>query len=149
MRLTWKEVIPLFAEGSGPEQRLLLALDAALRDLRDAKPLESYESLDALEAAVGSLAAANDATAGVKNWTPVTVSKVLHRRRPSIVPINDSRVRKFYGVKKTESVQLRAALWKDIRENQDWLQPLADNTKTPDGRQLSLLRLADILIWSD
>lgn len=148
LRLTWKEVIPLFAEGSGSEQRLRLALDAALRDLKEAKPLESYESLDALEAAVGSLAAANDATTDVKNWTPVTVSKVLHRRRPSIVPINDSRVRKFYGVKKTESVQLRAALWKDIRENQDWLQPLADNTKTPDGRQLSLLRLADILIWS-
>ena len=144
-----EEVVPLFAEGSGPEQQLRAALDKALRDLLDAKPLESYESVDALEEAVVCLAEANDATKGVRNWTPVTVSKVLHRRRPLIVPINDSRVRKFYGVKKTESAKLRAALWNDIRENQDWLQPLSESTRTPDGRQLTLLRLADILIWSD
>jgi hypothetical protein len=148
LKLGWKEVIPLFASGDGPEQRLRLALDRALKDLRDAKPLESYESVDALEAAVASLTKANAATVKVRNWTPVTVSKVLHRRLPQIVPINDSRVRKFYDVKMKESGKLRASLWRDIRENEDWMRPLASTTTTPDGRPLSLLRLADVLIWS-
>jgi hypothetical protein len=148
LKLGWKEVIPLFAEGDGPAQRLRIALDEALKDLHDAKPLESYESVGELEKAVASLTAANAATAEVRNWTPVTVSKVLHRRRPQIVPINDSRVRKFYDIKMKESSKLRAMLWKDIRENEDWVRPLASTITTPDGRPLSLLRLADILIWS-
>lgn len=146
LRLTWREVIPLFAEGDGSAQRLRQALDAALIDLRDSQPFESHETPQALEEAVASLAAANLATVAVPGWTAVTVSKVLHRRRPQIVPLIDSRVRTFYGVQKPQKV--REALWTDIRENANWMTGLADSQKTPDGRALTLLRLADILIWT-
>ncbi|SKB54597.1 hypothetical protein SAMN05660473_01281 [Arthrobacter sp. 49Tsu3.1M3] len=149
LKLGWRDAIPMFADGDGPEQRLRVALDAALEELRDAKAFESYESVEALEQAVVSLSAANAATEGVNNWTPVTVSKVLHRRRPQIVPLNDSIVRKFYDVTMEQSATLRASLWHDVRDNEDWLGPLASTTTTSDGRQLSLLRLADILIWMD
>jgi hypothetical protein len=65
------------------------------------------------------------------------------------VPLNDSIVRKFYDVTMEQSATLRASLWHDVRDNEDWLGPLASTTTTSDGRQLSLLRLADILIWMD
>lgn len=146
LRLGWQDVIPLFAEGDGPAQQLRTALDEALFVLRDQKPFESYESVEALEHAVRSLAVANEASGEVKGWTAVTVSKVLHRRRPHIVPLIDSRVRRFYGV--TNAAKIRAALWHDLRENSAWLVPLAESRTTPDGRPLTLLRLADILIWT-
>ncbi|WP_356833884.1 DUF6308 family protein [Arthrobacter sp. APC 3897] len=48
-----------------------------------------------LECAVQSLAAASMAAIQVKWWTAVSVSKVLHRRRPHIVPLIDSRIKNF------------------------------------------------------
>ena len=149
LRLGWQEVVPLFAEGHGPAQELRQKLDIALTELSETKPFEDIDSIEELERSVASLSAANAATKDVPQWTPTTVSKVLHRRRPHIVPLNDSYVRKFYGVKSTESRLLREALWKDLRENRGWMSDLASTVHTTDGRTPSLLRLADILIWMD
>lgn len=146
LQLSARDVIPLFMDDDGPAQRLLQALNAALAELGNAAAFETYDELPELECAVQSLAAANTAAIPVKWWTAVTVSKVLHRRRPHIVPLVDSRIKEFYGAKRPESV--RRALWEDIRENADWLGELAATKKTPDGHRLSLLRLADILIWT-
>ncbi|MGJ9403560.1 DUF6308 family protein [Arthrobacter sp. KK5.5] len=145
LQLSARDVIPLFTDDSGPAQRLRASLDQALAELRDVRPFESYEDLSSLEEAVEGLAAANTAAIPVKWWTAVTVSKVLHRRRPHIVPLIDSRVHQFYGTKRPEA--LRKALWEDIRDNTSWMTDLASTKTTPDGRPLSLLRLADILIW--
>lgn len=146
LQLSARDVIPLFMDDGGPAQRLLQALNAALTELGNADAFETYDELSELECAVESLAAANAAAIPVKWWTAVTVSKVLHRRRPHIVPLIDSRIKEFYGAKRPESV--RQALWEDIRENADWLGELAATKRTPDGHRLSLLRLADILIWT-
>lgn len=148
LRLSWPEVIPLFAVGDGPPQQLLEALNAALVQMRKASPYESYASEADLAAAMEPVAAANRATKTVRGWTPVTVSKVLHRHAPHAVPIVDSRVRAFYGVRAGQEAELRQRLWRDVRANVEWLAPLAEATSTPDGRTLSVLRLADILIWS-
>lgn len=149
LKLGWQEVVPLFAEGIGPAQELRQKLDTALTELAETPSFEDFDSIEDMEASVASLAEANAATAGVLNWTPTTVSKVLHRRRPHIVPLNDSYVRRFYSVKDTESRLLREALWRDLRENKDWMSEVASQVRTSDGRTLSLLRLADILIWMD
>lgn len=146
LRLTWTHVTPLFAEGTTPATRLRETLDVALADLRDAQAFEDHEDLSTLEQTLAPLAAANSATETVKDWTAVTVSKVMHRRRPHIVPLIDSRVREFYGVRGAKDV--RAALWEDLNGNREWLAPLAATQRTPDGRALTLLRLADILIWT-
>ena len=146
LQLSAREVIPLFMDGDDSAQRLLQALNAALTELGNADAFETYDELPELECAIKSLAAANTAAIPVKWWTAVTVSKVLHRRRPHIVPLIDSRIKEFYGAKRPDSV--RQALWEDIRENVDWLGELAATKRTPDGHRLSLLRLADILIWT-
>lgn len=146
LRLGWQHVVPLFADRDGPGRDLRIALDTALVELKNAGPFESYETHDALECAVASLASANEATAQIPGWTGVTVSKVLHRRRPHIVPIVDSRIRAFYGTRTMPT--LRAALWEDIRENAEALTDLAQQFPRTDGTALSLLRIADILIWT-
>lgn len=146
LRLGWREVVPLFAEGQGEPQDLLRALNTALATLRTAPAFEDHDTLEALEETVAPLAAANDAALPVPKWTHVTVSKVLHRRLPHIVPIIDSRVRAFYGARGPKSV--RAALWEDLQEHQGWVADLAQGHQTPDERPLSVLRCADVLIWS-
>lgn len=148
--LEWGDVIPMFAVGDGKPQSLRVALDRALVDLAGVPSFEDHESVEHLERSVVSLAAANQATEGVPNWTPVTVSKVLHRHRPHIVPVCDSRVRDFYGIskgKKSWPSELRAALFADARENKGWLTDLAAGFSTPDRRPLTVLRAMDIMIW--
>jgi Family of unknown function (DUF6308) len=90
-------------------------------------------------------------TAGIK---AVTVSKILHRKLPKLVPIIGRHVYRFhtgmqlppapYG----ESVaRFWAALHQDLRANLAWLDPLAGGFVTPDGRPLSVLRAAEIVVW--
>lgn len=145
LKLSALEVIPLFMDGNGPAQQLRKAIDNALIDLRDADSFETYDDLSRLEHAVESLKAANLAAKQIKWWIEITVSKVLHRRRPHIVPL-DSRVYNLYGA--DYPIEVRAALWEDIRVNAEWLTDLAATKPAPDGRPLSLRRLADILIWT-
>lgn len=148
LRLSWKEVTPLFAGGTGPAQDLLARLNDALVELRDAPAFEEHDDVSALEDTLTPLATANRATEKVKKWTAVTVSKVLHRHLPHIVPIIDSRVREFYGLPRTNVAGVRAALFEDIRNNEDWLSDLAAAYHRPDGRPMSLVRAADIIIWT-
>ena len=42
----------------------------------------------------------------MEGWTPVTVSKVLHRFAPHAVPIVDSRVLAFYDVDRGQGAEL-------------------------------------------
>lgn len=148
LRLGWREVIPLFAAGDGPAQRLRAALDDAVAAMRSAPNFEDHEDEASLTDAYGELAAANEATRGVEGWTPVTVSKVLHRFAPHAVPIVDSRVLAFYDVDRGQGAELRARMWRDVRANLDWLAPLAAAHTTPDGRPVTVLRVADIIIWT-
>lgn len=147
LRLSAADVIPLFAEGDQSPLKLLEAMNAALVALRDERPFEAQASTADLDQALAALVKANEAAKSVPGWTSVTVSKVLHRHAPQIVPIIDSRVRSFYGVKNNQDRKLYHQLWSDIRENEGWLAELGRDHRTADGRELSLLRVADILIW--
>lgn len=148
LRLTAGDVTPLFAQGNGPAQQLLAAMNAAKNQLTDVGAYETYETWAGLEEVLRPLREANIATEKVKGWTAVTVSKVLHRHLPHIVPIVDSRVRTFYGLPKRDVAGLRARLHADLRANRGWLTDLAGRFPTPDGQPLSLLRTADIIIWT-
>lgn len=160
LRLGWRDVIPLFADraddpGRAKEQGhpnapqdLLARMNEALAAFRSAPAFEGLASEAELESALAPLAAANEATRGVRGWTAVTVSKVLHRHVPHIVPIVDSRVREFYGVRSYQGAELRLRLWRDVGANLHWLRPLAEEYRTPDGRDLTVLRLVDIIIWT-
>jgi hypothetical protein len=148
LRLGWRDVIPLFAEADTPETALRRALDAALKEARS---LPALEDCDDIQVKMPALAAANDATElafkerKLKPWTPVTVSKVLHRLARN-VPLVDSKVRKFYRLRWASDI--RRELRDDIRQNRVWLETIAPRYPIH-GAPMPLTRAADILIWMD
>lgn len=148
LTLKWHHVVPLYAAGEAPPQRLRTALDKALVAMRNAPAFEEIDSEEQLREVFEPLAEANRATQQVTGWTPVTVSKVLHRFAPHAVPIVDSRVRAFYGVRAGQEAELRTRQWRDIRQNLSWLEELAERYPRSDGGVTSVLRIADILIWT-
>jgi hypothetical protein len=84
----------------------------------------------------------------------VAVTKILHRKRPNLVPILDSKVFEFYMEKRMPVGPYGAAprrLWPRLqserKQNRAWLDEYASGRTTPDGRPLSLLRAADIVVW--
>lgn len=122
-------------------------MNEALNGFRDVQPYETFASTGELDQALSALKRANKAAGRVAGWTSVTVSKVLHRHAPRVVPIIDSRVRSFYGVDKKHDGMLYHRIWDDVVKNKDWLAGLGQEYRTSDGRELSVLRVADILIW--
>jgi hypothetical protein len=89
-----------------------------------------------------------DAVQPCKQLTSVVVTKILHRKRPELVPINDTLVRAFYGAKNSY-----ASLFKAIRadvtneETQALLDKCREGRRTTDGRDMSRLRALDIIVW--
>jgi hypothetical protein len=78
----------------------------------------------------------------------VAVTKILHRKRPDLVPINDSRVQKFYGVKNSYPPVFNA-IHNDLQDPEtfEMLVDLAAPHKGLDDRPMSILRALDIVIW--
>ena len=72
------------------------------------------------------------------------LSKMLHRKRPNLVPIHDSRLRAFYSV---DEKSLWGACHADWTANKGLIEEWRGDRRTADGRSLSLLRTADIVIW--
>lgn len=149
LRLGWRDVVPLFAEGDSAPCRLRLALDAALAEARDLPPLEDC---DDIQVAMPALRAANELAYQTafpgrsrRMWTAVTVSKVLHRLSRN-VPLVDSSVKKFYGSQWAGPV--RRAMRDDLDRNRGWLAELAARHQIR-GNPMPLTRAADILIWMD
>ena len=85
------------------------------------------------------------------------VSKVLHRKRPDLVPLYDSRIWTAYTAAGSiprvshrtwvEFMELFCAKMRDdIRENRDEFLTL-QKTAAEQGADLTLLRILDILVW--
>jgi hypothetical protein len=146
MRLGWRDVIPLFADGNTPPAHLRGALDAALAEARALPPLENCSDSDV---EMPALAAANDLSRIAfpdrphGPWGVVAVSKVLHRLARN-VPLADQRVRSFYAVR--FAGDLRRAMRDDLAANRPWLEDLAPRYPVR-GQPMPLTRIADILIW--
>lgn len=89
-----------------------------------------------------------DAVQDCKGLTSVAVTKILHRKRPWLTPLNDSRVRHFYDVRHDYSA-LFAAIRDDLERQptREMLAELASGQTTPAGRPLTDLRALDIVIW--
>ena len=75
------------------------------------------------------------------------VSKMLHRKLPNLVPIYDSKLRDFYGLGSRDTAAYWNALHEDWSANSTRIGKWANGRQTSDGRPLSLLRAADIVIW--
>jgi len=87
---------------------------------------------------------ASDNTKGIK---ASKVSKMLHRKQPTFIPIIDSNLVSFYGLTMREPGRYWPALQTDFRANQEFLNELGKGVITSEGKQISSLRVADIVIW--
>lgn len=132
---------------TGPHRRLREALDAVVTDPEAADARFEDQDLDA-EAGPwalvkAALVASNDAT----GFRAAKVTKILHRKRPHLVPIFDSKVAWFYGVPARRPWELWPKLQAELRNHSEWLLRLGDPYRTPDRRRLSELRVLDIVVW--
>lgn len=148
LRLGWSAVTPLFADEETPATQLRNRLNAALTE---ARRLPSLENCDDVQVEMPALAKANEATdamrvdGGKRDWTIVTVSKVLHRLTPT-VPLIDSHVKRFYAAR--WAGQIRLSMRDDLVRNHGWLRVLAEQHPVRD-QLMPLTRVADIAIWMD
>lgn len=134
-----------------PEAHLLDAMRGLLVD--PACATARFLDCDIDGPVLGRLAAVIAAAQTVHGIKAVKVSKILHRKRPELVPMIDSALATFFTDSpvtgaRTEAVQgFWQTLQVDLRENIDWLTELSVDFTTPDQRTLSLLRTADIIVW--
>lgn len=86
-----------------------------------------------------------DAVQECEGLTSVAVTKILHRKRPRLVPINDSYVREFYGIRRGY-VPLFKKLWDDLRTSTVRARIQHLISQHTDLR-LTELRVLDIVVW--
>ncbi|MFF4147332.1 DUF6308 family protein [Streptomyces sp. NPDC001698] len=158
VRMGYKQVIPLFRP-DGPGAEVLQAMEAVLAS----NACTTADFLDVtLDPSTGpwslvdrALVATGEASGtGLPDFKAVAVTKILHRKRPNLVPIFDSSIYQFYvgekpvaGAYKDTPRRLWPLLQADLRRQRDWIEDLIVPIRTPDERPLSLLRAADIIIW--
>lgn len=94
----------------------------------------------------GLVLKAIDAVQPCRGLRSVAVTKILHRKRPQLVPINDSRVRAFFGITDGSYSTVFRCIHEDVTTHGD----LLDTWRQPymiDKRPMSRLRALDIVIW--
>lgn len=131
----------------GPYSRLRAALQAVLDDPEGRTSRFEEQDLDADVgpwSRVKDALAASDATSQIK---ASKVTKILHRKRPNLVPIFDSRVSAYYGVSTRTPWLFWPVFQADVLAHRPWLDDLVAGRATPDGRPLSVLRAVDIVVW--
>lgn len=86
------------------------------------------------------------------------VSKMLHRKQPTFIPIIDSRLANFYGLNsqrfygsekrgRKELESYHSLFQTDFRTNRNFLNDMSNDVLTSEGNPVSSLRVADIIIW--
>ena len=90
-----------------------------------------------------------DAVWDCEDLTTVAVTKILHRKRSDLVPINDSLLREFYRLPTRDYDKLFVAIRRDLGNDQtkSLLASLTSDRRTPSGRPMTDLRALDIVVW--
>ncbi|MGY1659638.1 DUF6308 family protein [Geodermatophilus sp. SYSU D00705] len=157
---SWKTVVPLFQpEGPGAELRKAMqaVLDAPASSTTDFLAVDLDNPPAAWAAVDVAVEACRTRAADVSGFKESSLTKTLHRKRPTLVPIFDSEVYAFYFGHKPrfsrgrDYTQAARALWRrqqaDLGTHWEWIAGLGRGVRTPDGRPISVLRTADIVIW--
>ena len=140
-------VIKLFSERDDEYSRLRRSMQRLLDETLDVEL--AFEHIDLNDPTgpwdlVQSVLRHTDETWGISTSI---ATKILHRKRPLLIPIFDSKVAAFYGTTRQTPWHLWPHLQTDLRSTAVLLRELSDQTVTPDGRPVSPLRVADIVIW--
>lgn len=94
-----------------------------------------------------SFKAAIDLSKRTTGLTTVAVTKILHRKRPSLVPLVDRRIRAFFGRRKNEDDNLFQDIQNFVKTHVDQLDEWRKHYSLPNGQPMSRLRVLDIAIW--
>ena len=140
-------VIEMFGGISEPHLKLRSAIDRLLNETSETTP--DFGSLDLNDSGgkwqlVREILLCSDE---VKGLAASKVTKMLHRKRPTMVPIFDSKVAAFYDTKPNHPGRLWPLLQSDLNASIDLIASLATGVRTPDDRPISHLRVLDIVIW--
>ena len=153
-RLGSREVNQMFSSDEENDySKLRVAIEKCLHELACIKD-PSGELLDFANADllgtrgpwsfVNACYIASDSTPNVK---VTKVSKMLHRKQPTFIPIIDSKLVGFYGLSRSQPSKYWTALQSDYRANRAFLNQLGNGVITLEGKSISSLRVADIVIW--
>ncbi|MGA8047950.1 MAG: DUF6308 family protein [Dermatophilaceae bacterium] len=131
----------------GPHRELRDTMERLLLNEEAAKA--RFEELDLTAetgpwALVRAVLIASDRTPGIK---ASKVTKILHRKRPALVPIFDQRVAHFYGCTPRRPSEFWPILHADLNEHGTWLSSIVRDLRTPDHRVVTTLRALDIIVW--
>lgn len=153
-RLGPEEVNLMFSgHTEDPYNKLRVAIEKCLQELMSIAT-QSGEVLDFANADLSGesgpwsfVKACYIASDSTRNIKASKVSKMLHRKQPTFIPIIDSKLVSFYGLSMKKPRKYWAALQTDFRANRDFLNNLCEGVTTSEGKQISSLRVADIVIW--
>ncbi|SIJ87111.1 Uncharacterised protein [Mycobacteroides abscessus subsp. abscessus] len=84
---------------------------------------------------------------GQRRWGigPTTTSKIMARKRPALIPIEDSVVNRVIGLGRRDSWRL---WWEAFNVEGDYLEARATALRSELGRpKLSTLRVFDVMLW--
>lgn len=84
---------------------------------------------------------------GQRRWGlgPTTTSKIMARKRPALIPIEDSVVNRVIGLGRRDSWRL---WWEAFNAEGDYLEARAAALRSEIGRpELSTLRVFDVMLW--
>lgn len=150
VRLTYSDILPMFAT-TGPHRDLRIAMEAVLTDPGCRAADFLTVDLDDASGPWARVRNAFEASYSVHNVKVVKVSKILHRKRPRLVPIYDRELYRYYVGAPTTKWRAHQNLWPrlqaDLRVHQDWLRDAAARHQPDCAAELTMLRAADIIIW--
>jgi hypothetical protein len=136
-----------------PYNKLRVAIQHCLRELASNAARDGHD-LDFADAEISGnegpwtfVRACYVASENTKNIAASKVSKMLHRKQPNFIPIIDSKLVRFYGLSPKEPRKYWTALQADFRANRNFLDNLSKGVFTSEEKQISSLRVADIIIW--
>ena len=84
---------------------------------------------------------------GDRRWGlgPTTTSKIIARKRPHLIPIEDSVVNRVIELGRGDSWRL---WWEAFQAEGDYLEERATKLRAEIGRpELSTLRVFDVMLW--
>lgn len=82
-----------------------------------------------------------------KGLSAVAITKILHRKRPELVPLVDRRIRAFFGRRKHEDDQLFQDIQQFVVAHGNQLDLWRKPYSLSNGQPMSRLRVLDIAIW--
>jgi uncharacterized protein DUF6308 len=131
----------------GPHRVLRDAMAKVLSDEESATARFENQDLDADVGPWALVRAALRASNSTPHIKAAKVTKVLHRKRPGLVPIFDSKVAGFFGVGAAQPWLFWPLIQADLRAHGHRLEQLASGYETSDGRGMTALRALDIIMW--